>query len=88
MAKLLFESLNIPSNQNCTITDATSGNAGNTIHFSFIFKKVIAIEISKLHYNICKNNLESYKEAQNTESEKMLRMMEVLQDKKKKDDED
>ena len=60
MAKLLFESLNIPINQRCTITDATSGNAGNTIHFSFIFKKVIAIEISELHYNICKNNLDVY----------------------------
>ena len=31
-----------------------------------------------------KHNLESYKEAQATESEKMLRMMEILEDKKKK----
>ena len=33
-----------------------------------------------------KHNLKSYKEAQATESEKMLRMMEILEDKKKKDE--
>ena len=35
-----------------------------------------------------KHNLESYKEAQATESEKMLRMMEILKDKKKKEDDE
>ena len=35
-----------------------------------------------------KHNLESYKEAQAAESEKMLRMMEIMQGKKKKDDEE
>ena len=35
-----------------------------------------------------KHNLESYKDAQAAESEKMLRMMEIMQGKKKKDDEE
>ncbi len=35
-----------------------------------------------------KHNLESYKDAQASESEKMLRMMEIMQGKKKKDDEE
>lgn len=43
-----------------TITDTTCGNAGNTIHFSYFFKKVNAVEISKLHYDICKNNINLY----------------------------
>ena len=35
-----------------------------------------------------KHNLDSYKDAQAAESEKMLRMMEIMQGKKKKDDEE
>lgn len=67
MAQLLLNALNSYYNINnldysntYVITDGTCGNAGNTIHFSFIFSKVNAIEISELHYNICKNNLNVY----------------------------
>jgi len=35
-----------------------------------------------------KHNLESYKDAQAAESEKMLRMMEIMQGKKKKEEEE
>ena len=35
-----------------------------------------------------KHNLESYKDAQAAESEKMLRMMEIMQNKKKKEEDE
>jgi len=41
------------------IMDSTAGMGGNTIHFSKIFRKVIPIEIDKLHFNVLKNNIES-----------------------------
>ena len=59
MAELLLKSIK-GCKQNLTITDTTCGNAGNTIHFSYFFENVIAVEISKLHCTICKNNLNVY----------------------------
>lgn len=60
MARLLFESL--PKfNKEYIITDATSGNAGNTIHFAHFFHKVNAVDISETHCKICQNNIKTYK---------------------------
>jgi len=50
------------------------------------------LEIEKVkaqaQVDAAKNNLESYKDAQDAESEKMLRMMEIMKGKKKKEDEE
>lgn len=50
------------------------------------------LEIEKVkaqaQVDAAKNNLESYKDAQDAESEKMLRMMEIMKGKKKKKDEE
>ena len=50
------------------------------------------IEIEKVkaqaQVEAAKHNLESYKDAQAAESEKMLRMMEIMQGKKKKEDDE
>ena len=58
-------------------------------------KKVLSdseLEIEKVkaqaQVEAAKNNLESYKDAQAAESEKMLRMMEIMKGKKKKEDEE
>lgn len=60
MAKLLFESLP-KTTKKYVITDATAGNAGNTIHFAYLFSRVNAVDISKVHCDICKNNINTYK---------------------------
>jgi 16S rRNA G966 N2-methylase RsmD len=39
--------------------DSTAGMGGNTIHFSKFFRKVIAIDIDNLHFNVLKNNVEA-----------------------------
>lgn len=59
MAYIIYKSTK-KNHKNITITDTTCGNAGNTIHFSYFFKNVNAVEISKLHYDICKNNINLY----------------------------
>jgi 16S rRNA G966 N2-methylase RsmD len=41
----------------CNIIDGTSGIGGNTIDFSKYFKKVYAIEINNVHYEVLKSNL-------------------------------
>ena len=58
MAKLLFYIFN--NNHDITITDATSGVGGNTIQFAFFFNKINAIDISKVHCKILKNNIDVY----------------------------
>lgn len=59
MAYIIYKSTT-KTNEDLIITDTTCGNAGNTIHFSNYFKQVHAVEISKLHYNICINNINVY----------------------------
>ena len=53
---------------------------------------VCDLEIEKVkaqaQIEAAKHNLESYKDAQSAESDKMLRMMEIMQGKKKKEDEE
>lgn len=43
----------------CNIIDGTSGIGGNTIDFSKYFRKVYAIEINSIHYDVLKNNLDA-----------------------------
>jgi 16S rRNA G966 N2-methylase RsmD len=43
----------------CNIIDGTSGIGGNTIDFSKYFRKVYAIEINNVHYDVLKNNLDA-----------------------------
>lgn len=43
-----------------TLTDATCGNGGNTIHFSLIFDKIIAIDKCPIHCDITQNNINVY----------------------------
>ena len=45
--------------KNETIIDSTAGIGGNSISFSKYFKKVYAIEINNVHYNVLLNNLEA-----------------------------
>ena len=47
-----------------------------------------ALHSLNLHVKGSKYNLDTYKDAQATESEKMLRMMEIMQGKKKKEEEE
>lgn len=50
------ENVNI---KNETIIDSTAGIGGNTISFSKYFKKVYAVEINNIHYDVLINNLEA-----------------------------
>jgi len=59
MAKLLHNILKDKQSK-IIITDSTSGNAGNTIQFAAFFDEVIAVELSKTHFDICKNNVDVY----------------------------
>jgi len=45
---------------NIIITDANGNMGGNTINFANNFKKVNAVEILKLHYDILENNIKVY----------------------------
>lgn len=45
---------------NLTIVDATAGIGGNTLSFLRYFKKVIAVEIQKEHFDILESNLRCY----------------------------
>jgi hypothetical protein len=47
--------------KNLIITDATSNIGGNTLSFSFNFKKVNAVEISKDEYDALVNNMNLFK---------------------------
>lgn len=42
-----------------SIIDSTAGIGGNTISFSKYFKKVYAVEINNIHYDVLINNLEA-----------------------------
>ena len=60
MAKLLHNILK-DNQESITITDSTCGNAGNAIQFAYFFSHVNAVELSKQHFDICKNNIDIYK---------------------------
>ena len=55
----LIEFLENKSSKNLTVVDATAGIGGNTVDFAKLFKKVIAIEINDVHYEVLKNNLKA-----------------------------
>jgi 16S rRNA G966 N2-methylase RsmD len=48
-------------NKELTIIDGTAGLGGNLISFAKKFDKVIGIEYNKVHYEVCKNNVELFK---------------------------
>ena len=50
-----------------TITDATGGMGGNTISFTKYFKKVNSVELSREHYDILKNNIETVYQSENVQ---------------------
>ena len=60
MATILYHQISTCKQSNYIITDATCGNAGNTIHFAYLFNKVNAVDISKLHYDITHHNISVY----------------------------
>ena len=56
---------NLPKNSpnKYTITDGTSGVGGNVISFSKYFKKVNAVELNNVHFDILKHNVNIYMKA-------------------------
>jgi hypothetical protein len=54
----ILESVSNP--KKLIITDATAAVGGNTINFANHFKSVNSIEMSEVHYNVLKNNVEVY----------------------------
>lgn len=60
ITKIIMKHLKKHSN-NTIITDATSNVGGNVINFTKHFQYVNAVEVSPLHCNILKNNVEVYK---------------------------
>jgi hypothetical protein len=57
-----YNNPNIQKNINkITIIDGTAGMGGNVISFAKKFHHVIGVEYNKVHYEVCKNNVELFK---------------------------
>ncbi len=53
---------NVEKNMNkVTIIDGTAGIGGDLISFAKKFYRVIGVEYNKIHYEVCKNNIELFK---------------------------